>query len=377
MTDTSKQEADRAWMDQALALARCGAFSTSPNPRVGCVLVKDGVLIGSGWHQQAGGDHAEVMALKEAGPQARDATAYITLEPCNHHGRTPPCSEALIKAGIARAVVAIEDPDPRTAGMGIARLRKAQIDVCVGVGRESAHELNIGFMHRHRTGRPWLRLKLAASLDGRATGPDGYSQWITSEQSRADAHAWRARACAVLTGINTILADDPQLNARLANTSQPIMQPIRVILDSHGRVPEHAKIFQSNGPIWVVSTVEMPSWFAALSSEQVQWHQLDADDQGQVDLGVLVAWLGDREINEVHVEAGPILSGALFENGWIDEVLVYQAPVFLGDGKPMMALPKIKQFDQQKRMKCVNVKQIGPDQCLRLRWPSQPEPETT
>lgn len=368
MIDSPHQATDSEWMDQALVLANFGMFSTSPNPRVGCVLVKDGALVGSGWHQQAGGDHAEVVALKEAGKAAHGATAYITLEPCNHHGRTPPCTEALIKAGIAHAVVAIEDPDPRTAGMGIARLTEAGINVRLGVGANRAHELNIGFIHRQQTGRPWLRLKLAASLDGRATGPDGHSQWITSEKARADGHSWRARACAVLTGINTILADDPLLTARLENTSQPIKQPIRVILDSHGKVPNHAKIFESNGPIWVISTVKWPGWFDALSSDWVQWHQLGADACGRIHLEELVHWLGQQELNEVHIEAGPTLSGAFLASGFIDEVLLYQAPTFLGEGKPMVALPKIERLDQGMHMTCVDVTQIGPDQRLRLRW---------
>lgn len=385
MTDASQHTTDAQWMDQALALASLGLFSTSPNPRVGCVLVREGTLIGSGWHKHAGGDHAEVMALKEAGPKARGATAYITLEPCNHHGRTPPCSNALIKAGIARAVVAIEDPDPRTAGDGIARLRQAGIDVSVGLGESAAHELNIGFIQRHRTGRPWMRLKLAASLDGRASGPDGRSQWITSESARADGHLWRARACAVLTGINTVLSDDPMMTARLSNTAKPVekpmdeqperpvKQPIRVVLDSHGRLPEHAKIFESDAPVWVVSTVERPDWFEALASQDRQWHQHPADAHGRVDLASLMDWLGQQELNEVHIEAGPTLSGALFENGWVDEVLVYQAPVLLGEGRPMMDLPAIQTFDQRLQMNCVQVRQLGPDQCLRLRWP-QPKP---
>ncbi len=381
MTDSSPQTMDAQWMDQALALASLGQCSTSPNPRVGCVLIKDGALIGSGWHQQAGGDHAEVMALKQAGPEAHGATAYITLEPCNHHGRTPPCSEALVEAGIKRAVVAIEDPDPRTAGTGIARLRQAGIDVSVGVGESAAHELNIGFIQRHQIGRPWMRLKLAASLDGRVTGPDGRSKWITSEPARADGHRWRAKACAVLTGINTVLADDPLLTARLNTslqkptneptdepTERPVKQPIRVILDSHGRLPEHAKIFESDAPVWVVSTVEMPDWFAARASKDLQWHQRPADLNGRVDLGSLMNWLGEKELNEVHVEAGPTLSGALLENGWVDEVLIYQAPVFLGDGQPMVNVPTIQAFDQRLRMHCVEVRQLGPDQFLRLRW---------
>ncbi len=377
MVDSSQQATDLEWMDQALALASLGMFSTSPNPRVGCVLVKDGALVGSGWHQQAGGDHAEVMALKEAGQAAQGATAYITLEPCNHHGRTPPCSEALVKAGVARAVVAIEDPDPRTAGMGIARLTQAGIDVGLGVGADLARELNIGFIHRQQTGRPWLRLKLAASLDGRATGPDGHSQWITSEQARADGHRWRARACAVLTGINTVLADDPLLTARLDDTTQPIKQPIRVILDSHGKVPKHAKIFQCEAPVWVISTVERPGWFDATSSDWIQWHQLDADPHGRVDLEGLVYWLGQQELNEVHIEAGPTLSGAFLGAGFIDEVLLYQAPTFLGAGEPMVALPEIKRFDQRMRMSCVDVQPVGPDQCLRLRWPNHHDPVKT
>ena len=371
MIESSHLAADESWMDRALALAAKGLFSTSPNPRVGCVLVKDGQRVGEGWHERAGGDHAEVMAIKQAGSAALGATAFVTLEPCNHHGRTPPCTQALIRAGIRRVVVATEDPDPRTAGDGVAVLRQAGISVDVGLRHDEATELNIGFLQRHRLQRPWVRMKLAASLDGRATSPDGRSQWITSEESRADGHRWRARACAILTGIETLLADDPQLNVRLNEQDQPVLQPVRVILDSHARVLEHAKIWDCPAPVWVVSTQPAPDWWQ-IKAEQTSdgsmvWHQVLPNEAGRIDLCGLMDWLANSEINELHVEAGPTLSGALLELGLVDEVVLYQAPVLLGDGQPMVRLPGLVQWEQQWRLSLVDQVCLGPDQRFRFR----------
>lgn len=375
MIDSSTLATDEAFMDRALALASRGLFSTSPNPRVGCVLVKDGQIIGEGWHERAGGHHAEVMAIQQAGQEAKGATAYVTLEPCNHHGRTPPCTQALINAGITRVVVATEDPDPRTAGQGVVALRQAGLSVDVGLHHDEATELNIGFMQRHRMQRPWVRLKLAASLDGRATSPEGRSQWITSKEAREDGHRWRARACAILTGIDTLLADDPRLNVRLDGLDQPLLQPIRIILDSHARVHEHAKIWDGVAPVWIVSTQPEPDWWRskaqARPADGLIWHQVVGSEAGRIELGRLMVWLAEQQINELHVEAGPTLSGALLEAGWVDEVLLYQAPVLLGDGQPMLRLDGVTQWAQQWSLGLVDHMFLGRDQRLRFREPRQ------
>lgn len=350
---------DHAHMAEALRLAELGLCTTDPNPRVGCVLVAGGRTVGRGWHRRAGEPHAEALALAEAGELARGAVAFVTLEPCSHTGRTPPCADALIKAGVAEVVAAMPDPDPKVAGRGLKRLAAAGIRVRTGLLAERARELNIGFVSRHERGRPWVRVKLAASLDGCTAGPDGRSQWITSEAARRDGQVWRARASAVMTGINTILVDNPSLNVRLPDAER---QPIRVVLDSNGRLPRAAKLLGLSGPVKVASVSPAP-WQA----DAVEWRQLPAGANGRVDLAALMAWLAELEINELHVEAGPTLAGALLEGAWVDEILLYQAPVLIGRGAPLMRLPGMENFDQRHHLEVLEQRRIGPDQRFLLR----------
>jgi diaminohydroxyphosphoribosylaminopyrimidine deaminase/5-amino-6-(5-phosphoribosylamino)uracil reductase len=321
---TAFTDADRAHMARALELAERGLYTTTPNPRVGCVIVSDGEVIGEGWHERAGAPHAEANALadvKAHGRDARGATAYVTLEPCNHTGRTPPCVEAVIAAGIARVAVGMRDPN-REAANGADRLRAAGVAVDFGLLAAEAAELNIGFVSRATRGRPWVRLKVAASLDGRTALPSGESQWITGAAARADGHRWRARACAVLTGIGTVLQDDPQLDVRAVPTPR---QPRKVVVDRHGQVPVAARILAGAGTLIVTNGARNPDWPAGVEVLPLP------DGDGRVDLAAMMRELGARGINELHVEAGAKLNGALLAGGLIDEVLLYVAPCLLGD----------------------------------------------
>jgi diaminohydroxyphosphoribosylaminopyrimidine deaminase/5-amino-6-(5-phosphoribosylamino)uracil reductase len=317
-------------MARALALAANGLYTTTPNPRVGCVIVKDGEVIGEGWHERAGGPHAEINALAQAkahGHNARGATLYSTLEPCNHVGRTGPCAEAVIAAGVTRVVVAMTDPNTEAEG-GAARMRAAGIAVDVGVCENDARELNIGFVSRVTRGRPWARLKAAASLDGRTALESGASQWITGEAARADGHRLRARACAILTGIGTVRRDDPQLTVRGVSTPR---QPRRIVVDRAGETPPSARVL-ADGDAWVVTAGSRnPEWPAG--TEVLTFPDADR----RIDLGALMRELGSRGINELHVEAGAKLNGALFAAGLVDEVVVYLAPCLLGDPARGMA----------------------------------------
>ncbi|MFT7724168.1 MAG: bifunctional diaminohydroxyphosphoribosylaminopyrimidine deaminase/5-amino-6-(5-phosphoribosylamino)uracil reductase RibD [Roseateles sp.] len=332
-------------LQQALALAEQAIGLTDPNPRVGCVLLSPaGQLLGSGHTQAAGQAHAEVMALRDAaarGHDLRGATAVVTLEPCSHHGRTPPCCDALVAAGIARVVVAVQDPNPQVAGQGLARLRAAglQVELAAPAVADAARELNIGFFSRMQRGRPFVRLKSAISLDGRTALPDGRSQWITGEAARADGHAWRRRAGAVLTGIGTVLADDPRMDVRLVPTSK---QPLRLVLDPRGRLPAAARILQPPGEARVIGP-------------------------GRADLPALLAELGAQGVNELHVEAGPVLSGAFLAAGLVDELLVYQAPLLVGEGRPLAALPPLAALGDAPRWRLVEATAVGADLRLRLR----------
>ncbi|WP_422014775.1 bifunctional diaminohydroxyphosphoribosylaminopyrimidine deaminase/5-amino-6-(5-phosphoribosylamino)uracil reductase RibD [Roseateles sp.] len=334
-----------AALQRALALAEQAIGHTDPNPRVGCVLLApDGRELGAGHTQAAGQAHAEIMALRNAaarGHDVRGATAIVTLEPCSHHGRTPPCCDALIAAGIARVVVAVEDPNPQVAGRGLSRLRAAGIAVELADGAiaDAARELNIGFFSRMQRGRPFVRLKSAISLDGRSALPDGRSQWITGEAARADGHAWRRRAGAVLTGIGTVLADDPRLDVRLVPTAT---QPLRLVLDPQGRMPASARILLPPGDARVIGP-------------------------GRADLPALLAQLGAQGVNELHVEAGPTLSGALLDAGLVDELLVYQAPMLVGAGRPLATLAPLADLGEARRWRLVEATPIGPDLRLRLR----------
>lgn len=350
---------DHQYMAEALRLAARGLPSTDPNPRVGCLLVRDGDVVGSGWHRAAGEPHAEALALRQAGPDARGAVAYVTLEPCSHVGRTPPCADALIEAGVGEVVAAMPDPDPRVAGRGLARLRAAGIRVRAGLMEGQARELNIGFVSRHQRGRPWVRIKLAASLDGFVAGPDGRSQWITSPGARADGQSWRARAGAILTGIGTVVSDDPRLTVRRTGADR---QPLRMVLDSRARLPRSARLLEAGGAV-KIATVCAPAW----SAPGVEWRRVAAGDDGRVGLASVMDWLTELEVNEVHVESGPVLAGALVEGGWADELLLYQAPTLLGRGISLMTLPGMEKFEQRLHFQIIDQRRIGPDQRFLLR----------
>lgn len=343
---------EQAAMGRALELAALGRASTQPNPRVGCVIALGEQIVGEGWHQRSGEPHAEVFALREAGERARGATAFVTLEPCNHHGRTPPCSEALIAAGISRVIYASGDPNPRVDGSGAARLRAAGIVVEQGLRAAEGDELNLGFFSRMRRQRPWVRLKMASSLDGRTATASGESQWITSEAAREDVQHWRAESAAILSTSATVLADDPRLSVRISSTNLAgaMRQPLRVLLDRAARIPESARLFGEPGEVLRLTSQEIP---------------LDAS--GQLSLPAVFATLNTREINEVWTEAGATLAGSLIEGGWVDELVVYLAPMLLGsDARPLASL-KIGRLIDASRWSLADLRQIGPDIRIIMR----------
>lgn len=353
----SHSDADREFMARALALAERGLYTTTPNPRVGCVIVKEGVIVGAGWHEAAGRPHAEINALLEAGAAAQGATMYVSLEPCSHHGRTPPCADAVARAGIARVVAAMQDPNPIVSGNGFARLRDKGIEVAHGPMQDEARELNIGYVSRMARGRPWVRMKIAATLDGRTALANGASQWITGEAARRDGHHFRARACAVLTGIGTVKDDDPQLNVRHVDTPR---QPLRVLVDSRLEVPEGARML-AGGPVLVVAAREDKARAEALRERGVEVLVLP-NSHGKVDLPELVRELGRRGVNEVHVEAGTRLNGSLLREGCVDELLLYFAPSLVGDtGQGMFSLPELTDLAQRIRLSIRDVSRIGGD----------------
>ncbi len=356
-------------MRLALEWAAKGLYTTAPNPRVGCVIVRDGIVIGAGHTQPAGQAHAEIAALADAaarGNDVRGATAYVTLEPCNHFGRTPPCSQALVRAGLGRVVAAMADPNPLVAGQGLATLAAGGIEVSSGLLAEQAYELNIGFFSRMQRGRPWVRLKSAASLDGTTALHNGASQWITGSQARADGHAWRARACAILTGIGTVKADDPQLNVRAVDTTR---QPRRIIVDSKLDIALDARVLEGGGS-WIVSASADPERAAALRAAGHEVIDLP-NASGKVDLEALMYELGRREINELHVEAGTKLNGSLIREGCVDELLVYLAPCLLGEGQGMFALPALTRLDQQQRLRFHEITPMGEDIRILARFTQQ------
>jgi diaminohydroxyphosphoribosylaminopyrimidine deaminase/5-amino-6-(5-phosphoribosylamino)uracil reductase len=348
---------DHAAMARALQLAESGLTTTTPNPRVGCVLVRDGMVVGEGWHEKAGEPHAEIHALRSAGEQARGAVAYVSLEPCSHYGRTPPCCDALIEAGVARVVAAMEDPNPRVAGQGLARLRSAGVTVACGLMEEAARELNIGFVSRMTRGRPWLRLKAAASLDGKTALANGSSQWITGPDARRDGHAWRARSCAVLTGIGTVRDDDPRLTVR---DVPALRQPLRVIVDSRLETPLGAKILDGGGVLIACAALER-SRAAALHGRGARIVQLP-NATGKVDLPALMQELGRRGVNELLVEAGFRLNGSLLREGLVDELVLYVAPSLIGDAaRGLFDLPPLTELARQRRLDLRDVRQVGTD----------------
>jgi diaminohydroxyphosphoribosylaminopyrimidine deaminase/5-amino-6-(5-phosphoribosylamino)uracil reductase len=365
-SNTGKGISDAAAMTLALQQAELAMYITAPNPRVGSVIVKDGRVIGRGHTQPPGGNHAEIEALRDAaehGHDVRGATVYVTLEPCSHFGRTPPCADALIKAGVGRVVAAIGDPNPLVAGQGMARLKAAGIAVESGLMADAAHEINIGFFARMRHGKPWMRMKTAASLDGKTALHSGASQWITSQEARDDGHAWRARACAIMTGIGTVLQDNPQLNVRAVATPR---QPRRIVIDSHLSITPQANILAGGGT-WIFTAVDIPDKRQLLEANGNEVIVLPNRD-GKVDLPAVVAELGKRQINEVHIEAGAKLNASLIADGCVDELLLYLAPSLIGDARDMFALPALPALDQQIKLKFHDVQRIGPDLRILARF---------
>ena len=357
---------DEEGMALALEWAARGLYTTTPNPRVGCVIVREGRVIGAGFTQPAGQAHAEVEALRSAardGHDVRGATVYVTLEPCSHHGRTPPCADALVAAGVARVVVAIADPNPQVAGAGLAKLQAAGIAIRCNVMAEAARELNIGFFSRMQRGRPWVRLKCAASLDGKTALDDGRSQWITAAPARADGHAWRARACAILTGIGTVLEDDPQLTVRDVATPR---QPLRIVVDSGLAIPLTARVLAGGGTL-VVAARSDPEKQAALRAAGCEVLVLP-NSGGKVDLTALLEELGRRGVNELHVEAGTKLNGSLVREGCVDELLLYVAPILLGQARGMFDLAPLAHLDQARQLQFHDFRQIGRDLRILARF---------
>ena len=360
--------ADHEFMARALRLAELGRYSTTPNPRVACLIVKDGGVVGEGWHRRAGEAHAEIHALRAAGSAARGATAYVTLEPCSHHGRTPPCAEALVSAGISRVVAAMQDPNPQVAGRGLALLTAAGISAECGLLEEQAHELNIGFVSRMTRGRPWLRLKLAASLDGKSALENGVSQWITGSPARLDGHRWRARACAILTGIGTVQGDDPQLNVRDVDTER---QPLKVVVDSRLELPLSARALNDGG-LLVACATEPREKAAALRERGADIWCLP-NNEGRVDLPALLAELGRRGINELHVEGGFKLNGALLAAGLVDELLLYLAPCLIGDAaRGMFDMPALASLQDKRKLLINDVRLVGADLRILARFEDNP-----
>jgi diaminohydroxyphosphoribosylaminopyrimidine deaminase/5-amino-6-(5-phosphoribosylamino)uracil reductase len=349
-------------MGHALELATRGLYTTDPNPRVGCLLVRDGEVVGEGWHVRAGGPHAEINALRMAGDRAAGATAYVTLEPCCHHGRTPPCTEALIAAGVRRVVAAMEDPNPRVAGAGLQVLQAAGIEVRSGLLAVEAERLNPGFVMRMREGRPWVRCKLAMSLDGRTAMASGESRWITGEHARRDVHRWRARSSAIMTGVGTVLADDPSLTARLGeDESASSRQPLRIILDTHLRTPPEARLLGLPGETLIFTGVADRQREAQLQGDGISVVILPMEGN-RLDLAAVMAYLGRMEINEVHLEAGATLSGALLAGGRVDELLVYLAPHLLGDAaRGLFTLPGLERMEQRIGLSISDIRAVGRD----------------
>ena len=355
---------DHACMARALRLAELGLYTTAPNPRVACVLVQNGQVVGEGWHRRAGEAHAEILALQAAGERAHRATAYVTLEPCAHYGRTPPCCNALLAAGVGRVVVALEDPNPVVAGRGLAALRDAGVRVECGLLAEAARELNLGFIARMTRGRPWLRLKMAASLDGKTALNNGRSQWLTGPAARQDGHRWRARAGAILTGIGTVQNDDPRLNVRgVAGVDEKFQSPLKVVVDSRLQLSPSARLFD-DGHVLVVSALAESKKADSLRRRGAEILTLPSAD-GRVDLPALLGELAVRGINEVHAETGAGLGGALLAQGLVDELLLYWAPSLLGDAaRGMFKLPVLSSLADQRTLNLRDVRLIGND--LRL-----------
>jgi diaminohydroxyphosphoribosylaminopyrimidine deaminase/5-amino-6-(5-phosphoribosylamino)uracil reductase len=363
---------DEFYLARAFELARLGRFTTTPNPNVGCVIVREGNIVGEGYHLRAGEPHAEVHALRMAGEQARGATAYVTLEPCSHHGRTPPCAEALIAAGVSRVVAAMQDPNPQVAGRGLYKLQQAGVEVRHGVMLAEAEAVNLGFLKRMRTGFPYVQLKLGASLDGRTAMASGESQWITSKQARQDVQRLRAESSAILSTSATVLADDPSLTVRwdeLDSDTQQIYprenlrQPLRIILDSQNRLTPQHRVIQQPGTTWLARLQpDAQTWPEGV--EQLSFPALG----GGIDLVVMMMQLAKRQVNSIWVEAGAQLAGALLQAGLVDELIVYVAPKLLGDNaRGLCQLPGLTQLADAPEFVFSDVRQVGPDLRLRLK----------
>ena len=360
---------DRFAMQRALTLAARGLETTDPNPRVGCVIAQGGRIVGEGWHERAGEPHAEVAALRAAGAQAAGAAVYVTLEPCSHHGRTPPCVEALIGARVARVVYAIADPNPLVDGRGAAVLRAAGITVEAGLLEQEAAELNAGFFQRMRHGRPLVRVKLAMSLDGRTALANGESRWITGEEARRDVQHWRARSSAVLTGAGTVLADDPRLDVRLPEDPGRRRQPLRIVLDTHLRTPAQARLFETGGDVLILTALAAPddARAAALTARGARIETLPADGQ-HLALPAVITRLGELELNEVLVEAGATLAGELLRQSLADELLLYVGPRLLGpSARALVAMPPLRELQDAPAFALIETQQVGEDLRLRLR----------
>lgn len=362
---------DEIYMARALRLAARGRFTTHPNPNVGCVIVKDGEIVGEGFHYRAGEPHAEVHALRMAGERAKGATAYVTLEPCSHHGRTPPCCDALIAAGVVRVVAAMQDPNPQVAGRGLYRLQQEGIDVSHGLMMGEAEALNKGFLKRMRTGFPYIQLKMGASLDGRTAMASGESQWITSPQARRDVQRLRAQSHAILTSSATVLADDPALTVRWDELTHDIQarypqenlrQPLRIVIDSQNRVtPQHRIVQQAGETLFARTRQDSREWPENVRTLQIPEHK------GHLDLVVLMMQLGKQQVNSIWVEAGPALAGALLQAGLVDELIVYIAPKLLGsDARGLCALPGLEKLADAPHFKFNEIRHVGPDVCLHL-----------
>ncbi len=343
-------------MRLALALAKKGLYTSKPNPRVGCVIVKDDVIVGEGWHAQAGGPHAEIVALENAGAAARGAQLYVSLEPCNHTGRTGPCVAELMKAGIERVVVAAIDPNPKVAGKGIQSLQQSGVEVLSGVCESEARSLNPGFELRMLKGRPLVRVKVAATMDGRTAAMDGSSKWITSEEARRDVHHYRAQSCALVTGIGTVIEDDPRLNARV---DEPVKQPLRVVLDGNSRLEPGGELFSVDGPVLVVTSAQPAADYSF--DNRTECIQMVGND-GRGDLDQLLTLLAEKQVNEVMVEAGAGVAGAFIARDMVDEIIVYSSPDILStSGRGMFVIRGIRNIENRVRLEIKNISRLGRD----------------
>lgn len=367
-------EQDRRYMARAIELAKKGLYTTDPNPRVGCVLVKHDQIVGEGWHAVAGGPHAEVNALAQAQGDAQGATAYVTLEPCAHYGKTPPCANALVAAGVSRVVIGSGDPNPQVGGQGIQILQQAGIEVTQGVLQTEAEALNPGFLKRMRTGLPWVRCKMAMSLDGRTAMADGESQWITGPPARQDVQRLRARSSAVLTGIGTVMADDPSLTVREALLEEPVRrQPLRIVLDSALRLSPTAKLFETDTPVWVITlsdNVEQIQALEAVGARVMTCESNSDDGRRRLNLRSVLQLLGSEGCNEVLVESGAVLAGGFVEQGLLDELIIYIAPCLMGsEARALFSLPTINRMADKQSLQITNVRPVGQDWRMTCEFP--------